>query len=95
MVKANYVLCQCSICCEKEVLDKETNQIVPGIWLKRGEWQAHQMEDQGLRPRAKRHAQPELALSSGNVGQLSSTESMQESEPLKSRETVEDLVVAG
>jgi hypothetical protein len=56
MAKSDYILCQCSICCEKEVLDRETNQIVPGVQLKKGEWQSHQLEDQGLKTHAKRRA---------------------------------------
>ena len=71
MVKQDYMLCQCSICCKKEVLDKETNQIVPGIRLRRGEWLAHQTEDQGLKTRAKKRAQSELVLESRTVSQPS------------------------
>ncbi len=78
MAKQGYMLCQCSICCKKEVLDKETNQIVPGVRLRRGEWLVHQTEDQGLKTRAKRRAQSELVLESGTVSQLS----LKDSEPV-------------
>lgn len=74
MAKQDYMLCQCSICCKKEVLDKETNQIVPGVRLRRGEWLVHQTEDQGLKTRAKKRAQSEplAVLESGTtVSQLS------------------------
>ena len=91
MAKSDYILCQCSICREKEVLDRETNQIVPGVRLKKGEWQSHQLEDQGLKTRAKRRTPSELPPEPRNLGREISKGS---AFPM-SGEAVEDLGLTG